>query len=251
MLAETPTFKIWGPTIQFDNIEGTPYAGGYFRVRFKFTEEFPAAPPKCALLYISLFHSPNSCPQVGLRLKYFTQMFQAPAKSVLTHWRRTGNHNMASVTFWWQSNASSYIPTLNLLWMRKPENFSSRITRVTVVVLGWLRVCTRRRVSGLSNSTIPLLLNHLPLLLPRPLSPCQRHQWLPLLLLPQFPALSRPQTPHLFIPQFHLLWYPLLVSYTNLLHQLLGHIRVRLPLPQRRKAPGKRMNAFLHPPLSL
>ncbi|KAF9228107.1 hypothetical protein BS17DRAFT_773065 [Gyrodon lividus] len=27
--------------------EGTPYAGGYFRVRFKFVEEFPAAPPKC------------------------------------------------------------------------------------------------------------------------------------------------------------------------------------------------------------
>ncbi|KAF9239412.1 ubiquitin-conjugating enzyme/RWD-like protein [Melanogaster broomeanus] len=27
--------------------EGTPYTGGYFRVRFKFTEEFPAAPPKC------------------------------------------------------------------------------------------------------------------------------------------------------------------------------------------------------------
>ncbi|KAI0798187.1 ubiquitin-conjugating enzyme/RWD-like protein [Abortiporus biennis] len=27
--------------------EGTPYAGGYFRVKFKFTEEFPAAPPKC------------------------------------------------------------------------------------------------------------------------------------------------------------------------------------------------------------
>ena len=27
--------------------EGTPYAGGYFRVRFNFTEEFPAAPPKC------------------------------------------------------------------------------------------------------------------------------------------------------------------------------------------------------------
>ncbi|KAF8949974.1 ubiquitin-conjugating enzyme/RWD-like protein, partial [Flammula alnicola] len=26
---------------------GTPYAGGYFRVKFKFTEEFPAAPPKC------------------------------------------------------------------------------------------------------------------------------------------------------------------------------------------------------------
>ena len=29
------------------NLDGTPYAGGYFRVKFKFTEEFPAAPPKC------------------------------------------------------------------------------------------------------------------------------------------------------------------------------------------------------------
>lgn len=27
--------------------EGTPYAGGFFKVKFKFTEEFPAAPPKC------------------------------------------------------------------------------------------------------------------------------------------------------------------------------------------------------------
>jgi len=27
--------------------EGTPYAGGYFKVKFKFTEEFPASPPKC------------------------------------------------------------------------------------------------------------------------------------------------------------------------------------------------------------
>ncbi|KAG7442684.1 uncharacterized protein BT62DRAFT_935710 [Guyanagaster necrorhizus] len=27
--------------------EGTPYAGGYFKVKFNFTEEFPAAPPKC------------------------------------------------------------------------------------------------------------------------------------------------------------------------------------------------------------
>ena len=27
--------------------EGTPYAGGYFKVRFSFTSEFPAAPPKC------------------------------------------------------------------------------------------------------------------------------------------------------------------------------------------------------------
>ncbi|KAG2363557.1 ubiquitin-conjugating enzyme/RWD-like protein [Suillus spraguei] len=27
--------------------EQTPYAGGYFRVRFQFTHEFPTAPPKC------------------------------------------------------------------------------------------------------------------------------------------------------------------------------------------------------------
>lgn len=27
--------------------EGTPYAGGYFKVKFNFTEEFPATPPKC------------------------------------------------------------------------------------------------------------------------------------------------------------------------------------------------------------
>jgi ubiquitin-conjugating enzyme E2 S len=27
--------------------EGTPYQGGYFRVKFEFTEEFPAAPPRC------------------------------------------------------------------------------------------------------------------------------------------------------------------------------------------------------------
>jgi len=65
------------------NIEGTPYAGGYFRVKFKFTEEFPAAPPKCTLLHIVLFYSSNICPQVGLRPKYFTQMFRALAKFVL------------------------------------------------------------------------------------------------------------------------------------------------------------------------
>lgn len=35
--------------------EGTPYAGGYFRVKFKFTEEFPAAPPKCSCSY-SIFY---------------------------------------------------------------------------------------------------------------------------------------------------------------------------------------------------
>jgi len=40
--------------------EGTPYAGGYFKVKFKFTEEFPAAPPKCWFA-TKLFH-PNVGP---------------------------------------------------------------------------------------------------------------------------------------------------------------------------------------------
>lgn len=35
------------------DVEGTPYAGGYFSVKFKFTEEFPAAPPKCACACLS------------------------------------------------------------------------------------------------------------------------------------------------------------------------------------------------------
>ena len=35
--------------------EGTPYERGYFRVKFEFTEEYPAAPPKCkARAYLSL-----------------------------------------------------------------------------------------------------------------------------------------------------------------------------------------------------
>jgi len=37
--------------------EGTPYEGGYFRVKFQFTEEFPAAPPQCTML-TKIFH-PN------------------------------------------------------------------------------------------------------------------------------------------------------------------------------------------------
>ncbi|PSR79416.1 hypothetical protein PHLCEN_2v7061 [Hermanssonia centrifuga] len=40
--------------------EGTPYAGGYFNVKFKFTEEFPAAPPKCWFA-TKIFH-PNVGP---------------------------------------------------------------------------------------------------------------------------------------------------------------------------------------------
>jgi len=40
--------------------EGTPYAGGYFNVRFKFTDEYPAAPPKC-WFSTKLFH-PNVGP---------------------------------------------------------------------------------------------------------------------------------------------------------------------------------------------
>ncbi|KAL0570229.1 hypothetical protein V5O48_011737 [Marasmius crinis-equi] len=37
--------------------EGTPYAGGYFKVKFRFTEEFPSAPPKCSFI-TKIFH-PN------------------------------------------------------------------------------------------------------------------------------------------------------------------------------------------------
>ncbi|KAI0338597.1 hypothetical protein BDW22DRAFT_687528 [Trametopsis cervina] len=40
--------------------DGTPYEGGYFRVKFKFTEEFPAAPPKCWFA-TKIFH-PNVGP---------------------------------------------------------------------------------------------------------------------------------------------------------------------------------------------
>ncbi|KAF9545677.1 hypothetical protein CPC08DRAFT_745274 [Agrocybe pediades] len=40
--------------------EGTPYQGGYFRVKFKFTDEFPAAPPKCWFA-TKIFH-PNVGP---------------------------------------------------------------------------------------------------------------------------------------------------------------------------------------------
>ncbi|KAG9104542.1 hypothetical protein FRC07_009782 [Ceratobasidium sp. 392] len=37
--------------------EGTPYAGGYFHVRFTFGDEFPAAPPRATML-TKIFH-PN------------------------------------------------------------------------------------------------------------------------------------------------------------------------------------------------
>jgi len=37
--------------------EGTPYAGGYFKVKFKFTEDFPNSPPKCWMA-TKIFH-PN------------------------------------------------------------------------------------------------------------------------------------------------------------------------------------------------
>lgn len=41
----------------FGDLEGTPYAGGYFRVKFKFTEEFPAAPPKCTSFHLTSYAS--------------------------------------------------------------------------------------------------------------------------------------------------------------------------------------------------
>lgn len=44
--------------VRYWSTAGTPYEGGYFRVKFNFTEEFPEAPPKC--LYLSFkptFHT--------------------------------------------------------------------------------------------------------------------------------------------------------------------------------------------------
>ena len=52
-IVEGPGACILKPLLSYNTLltrlpaEGTPYAGGYFRVRFNFTEEFPAAPPKC------------------------------------------------------------------------------------------------------------------------------------------------------------------------------------------------------------
>ncbi|KAF9054072.1 ubiquitin-conjugating enzyme/RWD-like protein [Panaeolus papilionaceus] len=40
--------------------QGTPYAGGYFKVKFTFNDEFPAAPPKCRFA-TKIFH-PNVGP---------------------------------------------------------------------------------------------------------------------------------------------------------------------------------------------
>ncbi len=38
-------------------LEGTPYEGGYFKIRFQFTEEFPTMPPKCMFLLTFLMVS--------------------------------------------------------------------------------------------------------------------------------------------------------------------------------------------------
>lgn len=40
--------------------EGTPYADGYFRVKFKFTDEFPTAPPKCECSFLLLHTSADN-----------------------------------------------------------------------------------------------------------------------------------------------------------------------------------------------
>jgi len=42
---------------------GTPYEGGYFQIRFQFSHEFPAAPPKCWFI-TRIFH-PNVAPTTG------------------------------------------------------------------------------------------------------------------------------------------------------------------------------------------
>ncbi|KAF5337995.1 hypothetical protein D9758_014336 [Tetrapyrgos nigripes] len=54
---QTSEENIYDITGIIEGPEGTPYAGGYFRVKFRFTEEFPAAPPRCTLI-TKIFH-PN------------------------------------------------------------------------------------------------------------------------------------------------------------------------------------------------
>ncbi|KAK7452107.1 hypothetical protein VKT23_012212 [Stygiomarasmius scandens] len=44
---QTSEENIFDITGIIEGPEGTPYAGGYFKVKFRFTEEFPASPPKC------------------------------------------------------------------------------------------------------------------------------------------------------------------------------------------------------------
>ncbi|EJD05187.1 uncharacterized protein FOMMEDRAFT_120457 [Fomitiporia mediterranea MF3/22] len=43
----TPDDNMLDVTGIIEGPAGTPYEGGYFKVKFNFTEEFPAAPPKC------------------------------------------------------------------------------------------------------------------------------------------------------------------------------------------------------------
>jgi Ubiquitin-conjugating enzyme len=78
-------------------IEGTPYHGGYFKVRFIFGDEFPAAPPKCNAPLVS---SPHSSPlmisrkQACSRQRSFipTSPLQATFASALS--RRIGSPHM-------------------------------------------------------------------------------------------------------------------------------------------------------------
>ncbi|THV01707.1 hypothetical protein K435DRAFT_390964 [Dendrothele bispora CBS 962.96] len=44
---QTSEENIYDVTGIIEGPEETPYAGGYFKVKFRFTEEFPASPPKC------------------------------------------------------------------------------------------------------------------------------------------------------------------------------------------------------------
>jgi ubiquitin-conjugating enzyme E2 S len=54
--------------------EGTPYAGGYFKVKFRFTNEFPAVPPKCMFFFRLLFRLGQMVVQVGSPPKFSIRM---------------------------------------------------------------------------------------------------------------------------------------------------------------------------------
>jgi ubiquitin-protein ligase len=57
-LRKDPNMKFWDLTDPILNpslpLDGTPYAGGYFKVRFQFGATYPSQPPKCQFPFRSI-----------------------------------------------------------------------------------------------------------------------------------------------------------------------------------------------------
>ncbi|KAH6904386.1 ubiquitin-conjugating enzyme/RWD-like protein [Coprinopsis sp. MPI-PUGE-AT-0042] len=118
--------------------EETPYAGGYFKVRFVFTEEFPAAPPKC-WFSTKLFH-----PNVG------------PAGEICVNtlkkdWKSTYGIQHILVTV----KCLLIYPTLSQRWTRKQERCLWRTTRAIVREQSSLLASMPHHVPSQSSSRHP------------------------------------------------------------------------------------------------